>query len=281
MGSLFKSETSGVMRRYLYYPDDGDTSISGADTNGHALHYYDGGYMVVFRNGSVLWPDDEYESPDGETINLLDGREFSDGDEVLILVWDAFAVADHYDKKEVRDYIRAIRVGEVVIRIGSKAEDEVVLDGSTHAKADLPELWDYANESGNLGSDDSNFEDIDDDNFRVPDWISDERFIRAVAESDIGREQQDQMQRITGRLTISRATGPGGGIGDQEGALTIVDNTGQSSGNSVSNDTDNDGARFQFDSADSPNARTSSGTDGETRPINTGYLPCIKAGRVV
>jgi len=60
MGALFRSETAGIMRRYLYTMSGGESSISGADDNGHTLTYYDGTYVLVWVNGSLLTWNDEY-----------------------------------------------------------------------------------------------------------------------------------------------------------------------------------------------------------------------------
>jgi len=101
MGSLFRSETSGIMRRYLYTMSGGESSISGADDNGHTLTYYDGTYVLVWTNGALLTWNDEYETPDGSSVDLLGGRTFDSGDEVVVLSLDAFAIADHYTKGEI------------------------------------------------------------------------------------------------------------------------------------------------------------------------------------
>jgi len=107
MGSLFRSETSGIMRRYLYTMSGGESSISGPDENGHTLTYYDGTYVLVWTNGSLLTWNDEYETPNGSSVDLLGGRTFDSGDEVVIAAFDAFAIADHYTKQEVdNDFVK-------------------------------------------------------------------------------------------------------------------------------------------------------------------------------
>jgi len=101
MSALFRSETTGIMRRYLYTMSGGESSISGADDNGHTLTYYDGTYVLVWTNGHLLTWNDEYETPDGASVDLLGGRTFASGDEVVIVSLDAFAIADHYTKGEI------------------------------------------------------------------------------------------------------------------------------------------------------------------------------------
>jgi len=71
-------------------------------------------------------------------------------------------------------------------------------------------------------------------------------------------EQLDQMQRITGE-------GPADDDGTHsipfDGAFSFVDGGDGPSGTG-------NGGKFYFDSADSPDARTSTTTDGETFPVN-------------
>ena len=84
----------------------------------------------------------------------------------------------------------------------------------------------------------------------------------------LGTSQLDQMQRITGSTRIIR-----GGTPNAEGALSeeVLDYSGVYSAGNGGN------YIFQkFDSALSPNARTSSSTDGETRPRNVAFMYITK-----
>lgn len=87
-----------------------------------------------------------------------------------------------------------------------------------------------------------------------------------------GSGQLDQMQRITGSLQVAYGT-----VRNRAGALTqsaISDAPAQSwpaYPNNAAGDT------VRFDSGDSPNARVSATTSGETRPRSIAMLPCIKA----
>jgi len=94
-----------------------------------------------------------------------------------------------------------------------------------------------------------------------------------------GTAQLDQMQRITG----STGAGADNGIAhvdetpfpNQFGALDFNGNADIrqfASGTSAARDI----GSVEFDSANSPNARTSSSTDGETRSRNVAMLFCIK-----
>ena len=100
----------------------------------------------------------------------------------------------------------------------------------------------------------------------VPLINTEQRFLRAGAS---GAKQMDQMQRITGestRETVSGATAHGMFSRGGTGAITMIEHMdlrpshGTGSGETA--------RRFSLNSANSPDARASSTTDGETRPKN-------------
>jgi microcystin-dependent protein len=82
-----------------------------------------------------------------------------------------------------------------------------------------------------------------------------------------GSSQLDQMQKITGKVTLSASTE----YGVTEGALNSEYFT-----NNFSADNNNDSYHITLDTSNSPNARTSDTTDGETRVRNVALLPLIK-----
>jgi len=88
-----------------------------------------------------------------------------------------------------------------------------------------------------------------------------------------GSSQLDQMQRITGEFAGTRvgrdlSFTQSGALDAEDGGITNEAAAGEGSGN--------DSYNILFDSANSPNARASSTTDGETRPRNVALLACIK-----
>ncbi len=89
-----------------------------------------------------------------------------------------------------------------------------------------------------------------------------------VTSNQVGSYQRDQMQRITGNTGMgiwgSLASGAAGAISQN----TQGGNGPGGGGNSY--------IQFQFNSANSPNARVSATTDGETRPSNVYVLYIIK-----
>ena len=85
----------------------------------------------------------------------------------------------------------------------------------------------------------------------------------------VGAKQEDQMQRITGAFDIDSQSRAISGTGSFS-IGTIPTSQGAASGSFS-------GVReFTFNSADSPNARASSTTDGETRPYSIGVQWIIK-----
>lgn len=87
-----------------------------------------------------------------------------------------------------------------------------------------------------------------------------------------GSAQLDQMQRVTGSLQVAYGT-----VRNKAGALLqsgISDAPAQSWPSYPNNAA---GDTLRFDSGDSPNARVSATTSGETRARNIAMLPCIKA----
>jgi len=87
-----------------------------------------------------------------------------------------------------------------------------------------------------------------------------------------GSAQLDQMQRITGEGGAD-VWGRRSGSVVSTGAITMVIGPNQLFAGTGSSATF---SRMQFDSADSPNARASSSTSGETRSRNVALLACIK-----
>ncbi|MFW5799439.1 MAG: phage tail protein [Spirochaetota bacterium] len=82
----------------------------------------------------------------------------------------------------------------------------------------------------------------------------------------MGSYQLDQMQRLTGRLSSRN------NVLSVQGVYTVSSRSDYQE--SVS--TGRNGSNVYFDSSNSPNARVSETTDGETRPRNISLLYCIK-----
>ena len=102
-------------------------------------------------------------------------------------------------------------------------------------------------------------------------FTNDGKFVRGGSSSGVG--QKDQMQKLTGKVNSFASTYGLLKRGDNslEGAFSQgTDITNSTAGNAIL------GAGLDFDSSDSPDARTSSTTDGETRPANTTMVKIMK-----
>ena len=82
----------GVRNRFLYLASASDTSVSGADANGATLSFSDGAYVDVYLNGVLLKAGTDYNTNTANTIAGLSAMAAND--EVTVIVYDIFAVAD-------------------------------------------------------------------------------------------------------------------------------------------------------------------------------------------
>lgn len=178
-------------------------------------------------------------------------------------------------------------VGLVVYRTGEvPAEDEVVAGGQLLNRADYPELWVYAQASGNVVGSDSQWPTNPghyspgdgSTTFRVPDLRGE--FLRGWdggrdidPDRQFGSHQMDSLQNILGFVDGVRSFFHGDNVQEFGGAFRRITGKPLASSSSSSNGTAaNQG--FTFD------ASRVVRTDNETRPRNIAYLACIKTGRL-
>ena len=88
------SSVNGTSRRFRYIATAGQTTFTGADSNGFTLAY-DAGYVDVYLNG-VRLDSTEYTASSGTSIVL--GAAAGLSDELNIVAFGTFVLADHYDK---------------------------------------------------------------------------------------------------------------------------------------------------------------------------------------
>lgn len=96
-GSLWQSVGStvnGTTGRFRYIATSGQTTFSGADSNANSLAY-DAGYIDVYLNG-VRLDSSDYTASNGTSIVL--GSAAALDDELNIVAYGTFALADHYTK---------------------------------------------------------------------------------------------------------------------------------------------------------------------------------------
>ena len=87
----------GVRRKHTYTATAGQTSFSGAGSEGATLSYKDSNFVDVYQNGVKLG-DADYTSTSGTAIVLAQGASVDDL--VEIIVFDAFSAADTVSKAD-------------------------------------------------------------------------------------------------------------------------------------------------------------------------------------
>jgi len=92
MPYIGKSPNFGVRNRFVFTPDAGATSVSGADANSSTLTFTDGAFVDVYLNGVLLKPTTDYNTNTANTIAGLTATVAND--EVTVIVYDVFAVGD-------------------------------------------------------------------------------------------------------------------------------------------------------------------------------------------
>lgn len=104
----------------------------------------------------------------------------------------------------------------------------------------------------------------------VSQWDTESIYFRtggtAAADGRVNGSQADQMQLITGGLSTIDAAGIG--FSRADGSVSGVFSVGSSSKGSSPSSTGTVGRNILFSSANSPNAKVSSATTGETRVVN-------------
>ncbi len=89
--------SNGVRRVYTYTATAGQTTFTGASSEGSTLAYIDQNYIDVYLNG-ILLNSADYTSTSGSSIVLASGA--SVGDILTVTVYDVFGVADTVSKKD-------------------------------------------------------------------------------------------------------------------------------------------------------------------------------------
>jgi hypothetical protein len=87
----------GVRRKHTYTATAGQTSFSGAGSEGATLSYTDSNFVDVYQNGVKLG-DADYTSTSGTAIVLAQGASVDDLLEII--VFDAFSAADTVSKAD-------------------------------------------------------------------------------------------------------------------------------------------------------------------------------------
>ena len=131
----------GVRNRFLYLASASDTSVSGADANGATLTFTDGAYVDVYLNGVLLKAGTDYNTNTANTIAGLSA--LASNDEVTVIVYDIFAVADTVSQSSGGTFSGAITFSSTVSGLDVNGT-EIILDadGDTTITADTDDQID-------------------------------------------------------------------------------------------------------------------------------------------
>ena len=112
------SPSNGVRRVHTYTVSGSSTdTFSGAGAEGTTLSYKDSNYVDVYQNGVKL-ADADYTATSGTSIVL--GTTASDGDIVVIVVFDVFSVADTVSKADGGNFDSDITVSSSAVKVAGK-----------------------------------------------------------------------------------------------------------------------------------------------------------------
>ena len=121
----------GVRKKHTYTATAGQTSFSGAGSEGATLSYTDSNFVDVYQNGVKLG-DADYTSTSGTAIVLAQGASVDDL--VEIIVFDAFSAADTVSKADGGSFEGAVTLaggvsGVLTANDGIKV-DNITIDGA-------------------------------------------------------------------------------------------------------------------------------------------------------
>ena len=118
----------GVRNRFVYLASSGDTSVSGADANGATLSFSDGAYVDVYLNGVLLKAGTDYNTNTANTIAGI--SSMSANDEVTVIVYDIFAVADTVSQSSGGTFSGNVNFSGNIDVDGTANLDVVDIDGN-------------------------------------------------------------------------------------------------------------------------------------------------------
>ena len=117
----------GVRRKHTYTATAGQTSFSGAGSEGATLSYTDSNFVDVYQNGVKLG-DADYTSTSGTAIVLAQGASVDDL--IEIIVFDAFSAADTVSKADGGTFDGAVTFAGGVSGV-LDADDGITVDNIT------------------------------------------------------------------------------------------------------------------------------------------------------
>ena len=130
MAYIGVSPSNGVRRLHTYTATEGQTSFTGAGSEGVSLSYRDTNYLDVFQNGVLLGSAD-YTATNGTSVVLSQGASVSDL--VVIIVYDVFSVADTVSKADGGTFDGNVTMGGTITATGNADfNGDLDVDGTTN-----------------------------------------------------------------------------------------------------------------------------------------------------
>ena len=124
----------GVRSVFHFLASNGDTSVSGADADGKNLNFADGNYIDVYLNGVRLKSGEDYNTATANTVAGLSALNAND--EVNVVVYDTFSVADTVKASEGGTFAGAVAVSATTAS-SSATTGALTVSGGAGIAADL------------------------------------------------------------------------------------------------------------------------------------------------
>ena len=124
----------GVRSVFHFLASNGDTSVSGADADGKNLNFSDGNFIDVYLNGVRLKSGEDYNTATANTVAGLSALNAND--EVNIVVYDTFTVADTVKASEGGTFAGAVAVTATTAS-SSATTGALTVSGGAGIAADL------------------------------------------------------------------------------------------------------------------------------------------------
>lgn len=133
--------------QYTYKLNAGQLVISGNDLTGKNLSYVPGSAVIVSLNGFQLLKDTDFTATTGESISLSQAIE--DSSDVLITVFGAFSIANHYTKSESDALLSnlAAQSAEALLTVRWVPSRNIIapgtfpMDGGLYSRTTYPDAW--------------------------------------------------------------------------------------------------------------------------------------------
>ena len=129
MAYLGVSPSNGVRKVHTYsVTDSSTTTFSGVGAENISLSYRDKTYIDVYQNGVKLG-DADYTATNGTSVVL--GTTASNGDIVVVVVYDVFSVADTVSKTDGGQFDGNITMAGTLGVTGASTLDGVTISDNT------------------------------------------------------------------------------------------------------------------------------------------------------